>query len=187
LSRNVEIYKTSLIATVSGTTQYSVIRLSPCDKILCFLRKRYPSIQRVFLTLSARPACRRSDLSYIDIPLFTYTYIFPLHRTLPPTIFNDSINDRSHGWNVYTPLSPGADNNCRHSSPFAVLFRLLQTCILIIILCTHILIDLKRQMHTLAKYFKSCDLSSCVLVLLVSRKSGIYIKKKKYNKYNLVV
>lgn len=153
-------------------------------KYYVFLRKRYPSIQRVFLPLlSARPG---SPL--IGIVLYWYTsiylYIFSLLRTPPPTnIFNDSINDRSHGLNICTPLFLCADNNC---SSFITFRRFYLNCckrVSIIIWCTQyniILIDFRCQMHKLSKYFKSCDLSICVYNIACVEEIT-YHKKKKIN------
>lgn len=99
-------------------------------KYYVFLRKRYPSIQRVFLPLlSARPGSPP-----IGIVLYWYTsiylYLFSLLRTLPPPQTFLTIQLMiDHTAKTFARRYLRAQTTIvRHSSPFAVLFKLLQTC-----------------------------------------------------------
>jgi len=118
-------------------------------------------IQRVFLPLwSARPARRRSELSiwyrYDDIPLSTYnihTYtsylpirIFPSpfpHQLLMIQLMIDYMAEMLVGMLAVISAFRVSDNNCRHSSPFVVLYfyldfrqspRVVWTCLIITIM-----------------------------------------------------
>jgi len=65
------------------------------------------------------------SISYDTRTLFSTYKHFP--SPVPQPAFNDSINDRLHGWNVsmfavISMFRASDNNNCRHSSPFAVLY-----------------------------------------------------------------
>jgi len=193
--------------SVAAVFCISVIRLSPSDKILCYFTQLKLFNLFSYRCLRDRPngdrTCSRSDIDmtiylyiliihilYTDTPLSTYT-----HFPSPPPTFNDSINDRIHGWSSEALVGSLLSQRFGPQTTIVVIHRRLpfyfrqsprvvRTCVIIIIIILYTQYTnpdrFQIQNANASIMYKLCDRSSCVYLIARMEIITYSLTPKKY-------